>query len=174
MHPCLEPVLRQTHGVMLYEDNALHVIQAMTGRDAVDADRFRKRMAKHRTAEEAQALAQVLAHTWRTASPAKSRPSSGSSCRSSTATAFCKSHAVSYGLITWPAAHLKAYHPLAFWTAVLNNNQGMYPRRVYVEAATGRHRRVAAMRQPLRRALRRGRPGDPPGLDAVASLDEKR
>src|SRR5207248_2225916 len=48
--------------------------------------------------------------------------------------AFCKSHAVSYGLIAWQACYLKAHHPLAFWTAALNNNQGMYPRRVYVEA----------------------------------------
>ena len=47
---------------------------------------------------------------------------------------FCKSHAVSYGLIAWQAAYLKAHHPLAFWTAALNNNQGAYPRRVYVEA----------------------------------------
>ena len=47
---------------------------------------------------------------------------------------FCKSHAVSYGLIAWTGTWLKAHHPLCFWTAVLNNNQGAYPRRVYVEA----------------------------------------
>src|SRR4029077_17765469 len=48
--------------------------------------------------------------------------------------AFCKSHAVSYGLIAWQACYLKTHYPLPFWTAALNNNQGMYPRRVYVEA----------------------------------------
>ncbi len=47
---------------------------------------------------------------------------------------FCKSHAVSYGLIAWRAAWLKAHHPLPFWAAALNNNQGAYPPRVYVEA----------------------------------------
>src|SRR5262249_44425636 len=46
----------------------------------------------------------------------------------------CKSHAVSYGLIAWKAAYLKAHYPLPFWTAALNNNQGMYPRRAYIEA----------------------------------------
>src|SRR5207244_7754750 len=46
-----------------------------------------------------------------------------------------RSHAVSYGMIAWQAAFLKAHFPLVFWTAALNNNQGMYPRRVYVEAA---------------------------------------
>ena len=38
------------------------------------------------------------------------------------------------GLFAWQAAALKAHQPLPFWTAALNNNQGMYPRRVYVEA----------------------------------------
>src|SRR5206468_1844347 len=34
----------------------------------------------------------------------------------------------------WKAVYLKAHYPLYLWTAALNNNQGMYPRRVYVEA----------------------------------------
>jgi DNA polymerase III alpha subunit len=47
---------------------------------------------------------------------------------------FCKSHAVSYGLLAWTGAYLKRHYPVCFWTAALNNNQGSYPRRVYVEA----------------------------------------
>ncbi len=47
---------------------------------------------------------------------------------------FCKSHAVSYALLAWQCVAAKARSPLQFWTAVLNNNQGVYPRRVYVEA----------------------------------------
>src|SRR5207244_8301779 len=34
----------------------------------------------------------------------------------------------------WRAAFLKAHAPLAFWVAALNNNQGAYPLRVYIEA----------------------------------------
>jgi DNA polymerase III alpha subunit len=48
---------------------------------------------------------------------------------------FCKSHAVSYGLLAWQCVAAKAHRPLQFWAAVLNNNQGVYPRRVYVEAS---------------------------------------
>ena len=57
LHPCLEPVLRETQGLMLYEDDALRVIQALTGLDAPAADHFRKRVAKHQTDEEATQLA---------------------------------------------------------------------------------------------------------------------
>jgi DNA polymerase III alpha subunit len=48
---------------------------------------------------------------------------------------FCKAHAVSTAVVAWQECHLKAHHPLAFWTAVLNNHQGAYPRRVHAEAA---------------------------------------
>ena len=121
---------------MLYEDDALRVIQTLTGLSAPDADRFRKRVgqASHRGG-----------------GPGAGRGVPGGLCRATACPdgvavelwlqlakfnhySFCKSHAVSYGLIAWQAAYLKAHHPLAFWTAALNNNQGVYPRRVYVEA----------------------------------------
>jgi DNA-directed DNA polymerase III PolC len=135
-HPLLERVLDETHGLMVFEDDALRLVQALTGLPAPEADRFRKRIAKHRGADEARALetefrelcehrgvpAAAVAEVW---------PQLAKFNRYS----FCKSHAVSYGLIAWSAAYLKAHHPLAFWTAALNNNQGCYPQRVYVEAS---------------------------------------
>src|SRR5262249_41563806 len=42
---------------------------------------------------------------------------------------------VSYALLAWQECALKAHCPLAFWTAVLNQHTGPYPRRGYVEAA---------------------------------------
>src|SRR5262249_10894110 len=55
-HPSLEPLLRETMGLMLYEDDGLAVIQTLTGLPAPDADRFRKRVVKHRTEAEALEL----------------------------------------------------------------------------------------------------------------------
>jgi DNA polymerase III alpha subunit len=134
-HPSLVPLLAETQGLMLYEDDALRVLEVLTGLPRCDADRFRKRVAKHRTEEEALALTEeflaacasngvshsVAAALW--VQLAKFNHYS-----------FCKSHAVSYGLIAWEAAYFKTHYPRAFWTAALNNNQGMYPRRVYIEA----------------------------------------
>jgi DNA polymerase III alpha subunit len=135
-HPRLEPLLRDTEGLMVYEDDALGVIQALTGLPPADADRLRKRITKYRTDEEALTL---------------SREFLGACARQGVARtvaedlwvqlakfnqySFCRSHAISYALIAWQSAWLKVHFPLGFWTAVLNNNQGMYPRRVYVEAA---------------------------------------
>jgi DNA polymerase III alpha subunit len=174
-HPALEAVLGETHGLMLYEDDALHVIQALTGLAAPEADRFRKRVTKHRTDEEARQLAEeFLAACARRGVSAAVAGELWVQLAKFNQYSFCKSHAVSYGLIAWKAVFLKAHHPRAFWTAALNNNQGMYPRRVYIEAIK---RAGIALRLPCVNhsagpfgieddALRTG-------LDAIASLDEE-
>jgi DNA polymerase III alpha subunit len=174
-HPSLEPLLRATEGLMLYEDDALHVVQALTGLPAPDADRFRKRVTKHRTEEEARLLAEeFLGACARRGVPRAVAAEQWVQLAKFNQYSFCKSHAVSYGLIAWQAAGLKAHHPLAFWTAALNNNQGMYPRRVYVEAIkrTGIPLRLPCVNRsagPFTAedgAIR-------VGLDAVPSLDEE-
>jgi DNA polymerase III alpha subunit len=135
-HPLLEPLLRPTQGLMLYEDDALRVVRALTGLTVVEADRVRKLAAREHPAEQERRLAEefVAACAGRGVARAVAEEQWRQLTRFRHYT-FCKSHAVSYGLIAWRAAYLKAHYPLAFWTAALNNNQGAYPRRVYVEAA---------------------------------------
>jgi DNA polymerase III alpha subunit len=174
-HPSLEPLLRETQGLMLYEDDALRVLQALTGLAAPEADRFRKRVSKHRTAEEAQALTEeFLEACARNQVPRAVAAELWVQLAKFNHYSFCKSHAVSYGLIAWKAAFLKAHDPLCFWTAALNNNQGMYPRRVYVEAIkrAGIPLRLPCVNRSAENftieedAIR-------VGLDAIASLSEE-
>jgi DNA polymerase III alpha subunit len=132
-HPELDRLLGETHGVILYEDDTLRVVQALTGLSAAEADHFRKRIVKPATEEEARRLKEEFLTRcgWL---PAEAVEDLWLQLSKFDRYSFCKSHAVSYGLIAWQAAWLKAHFPLAFWTAALNNNQGAYPRRVYVEA----------------------------------------
>jgi DNA polymerase III alpha subunit len=173
VYPPLEPVLRETQGLMLYEDDALRVVRALTGLTVAEADYLRKEAAKEQTedgdrrlrGEFAAACAcrgvprEVAEEQWRQLTKFRHYT-------------FCKSHAVSYGLIAWEAAYLKAHYPLPFWTAALNNNQGAYPRRVYVEAV-----KRAGLRVLLPCANRSRGPFTPEagavraGLGAVAGLE---
>ncbi|MFO0877281.1 MAG: DNA polymerase III subunit alpha [Gemmataceae bacterium] len=135
-HSLLRRLLGETEGLMIYEDDALRLIQALTGLPPADADRFRKRVSKHRTDEEADELRQEFLRlcarggNW----PAEFLDELWLQLAKFNRYSFCKSHSVSYGLIAWQAAYLKAHHPVAFWAAALNNNMGAYPRRVYIEA----------------------------------------
>jgi DNA-directed DNA polymerase III PolC len=134
-HPRLERLLAETHGLMIYEDDTLRLVQELTGLDAPGADRFRKRVARHKTQAEEQALAAEFFALCRSQGiAAGALHELWPQLAKFNYYAFCKSHAVSYGLLAWEAASLKVHHPVAFWTAALNNNQGCYPRRVYVEA----------------------------------------
>jgi DNA polymerase-3 subunit alpha len=135
-HPALEPILRDTYGLMLYEDDALRVVQVLTGQSAPEADRFRKQVSQHQTAAEALELSQAfLQACGQNGIPRSAAEEVWVQLAKFNSYSFCKSHAVSYGLIAWDAAYLKAHYPRCFWVAALNNNQGMYPRRVYVEGA---------------------------------------
>ncbi len=136
LHPFLEPLLRDSCGLMLYEDDALRVVQALTGLSAPEADRFRKQITKSETSEEITALSKAfLAACDRNGIDRPSAEETWVQLATFNSYSFCRSHSISYGMIAWEAAFLKAHFPLVFWTAALNNNQGMYPRRLYVEAA---------------------------------------
>jgi DNA polymerase III alpha subunit len=130
-HPLMELLLGETHGLMVYEDDAMRVLQALTCMDAARADLFRKRIAKHQTPEEGEALWREFVAMCRV--PEGEVAELWAQMAKFNRYSFCKSHAVSYGLIAWQAAWLKAHHPAQFWSAALNNNQGAYPPRVYIE-----------------------------------------
>jgi len=136
LHPFLEPLLGDSCGLMLYEDDALRVVQTLTGLSAPEADRFRKQITKSASDEETKTLSIAFLTACERNGIARSVAEEiWINLAKFNSYSFCRSHAVSYGMIAWQAAFLKAHFPLVFWTAALNNNQGMYPRRVYVEAA---------------------------------------
>ncbi len=175
LHPRLEALLGDTENLMIFEDDALQVIQKLTGLAASDADRFRRRVTKHRTEAEAWALlkefADLCAHQ---GIPAAALTEVWAQLSKFNQYSFCKSHAVSYGLIAWQSASLKVHHPIAFWTAALNNNQSAYPVRVYIEAM-----KRAGVRLLLPCVNRSAGPFRPErgavrvGLNSIAGLSEE-
>jgi DNA polymerase III alpha subunit len=131
IHPCLEPILRDSLGVIVFEDDALSIIEAVTTLPAAEADRLRRGLADPLAREGA--AASFLAACERNGLPAAAARALLEQLSRFEAYACCKSHALSYASIAWQEAHLKAHQPLAFWAAALNHHQG-YPRWAYVEA----------------------------------------
>src|SRR5262249_8316576 len=173
-YPPLDDLLTETEGLMIYEDDALHVIHTLTGLSVTDADRFRKRIGKHRTAEEAQVLAgEFLRACARHHVPESVAAEVWQQLGKFNHYTFCKSHAVSYGLIAWQAAYLKAHSPVSFWAAAINNNQGVYARWVYVEAVkqAGIPLRLPCINRSEGPFIVEG-DGIRTGLDAIGTLDD--
>jgi DNA-directed DNA polymerase III PolC len=136
LDPRLEPVLRATYGILLYQEDVLKVANVIAGMTLGEADVFRRAMTKLRTPEKMEsnhrrfmegAIAggtsfEVAAELWRQVSGFAGY-------------AFCKAHSVSYGILAYQSAYLKAHYPARFMTAVINNGGGFYSTAVYVEEA---------------------------------------
>jgi len=132
----VDELLRQTCGVMLYEDDVMLVAAALTGSTLPEADRFRKAVQKcpddrRRLELSREFLARCVAH----GADLDYAKALWVQMAKYNAYSFCRAHAASYAILAYAGAYLKAHRPLEFWTAALNNNQGMWHPRVYVEQA---------------------------------------
>ena len=138
-HPALDGFLAETYGVMVYEDDAMLVASALTSLTLEDADRFRKSIQKCRDDDERITLSRRFLDHCRQQNVAENVAKDlWIQMAKFNAYSFCKSHAASYALLAYAAAYLKAHYPLPFWVAALNNNQGLYDKRVYIEEAKRR------------------------------------
>jgi DNA polymerase III alpha subunit len=133
-HPLLEPLFRETFGVMLYQEDVIRAAMAVAGVDAAAGDVLRRHLSKVRGGDPAQQDAFVVAGLRAGIPPAAAREVWEAMARFA-AFSFCKAHAVTYGRLAYECVWLKAHHPAAFLAAMLGNDAGYYEKGVYVEEA---------------------------------------
>lgn len=133
IHPDLEPVLAQTQGVVVFHEQVIAVIAAMTGCSLAQGDETRRTMgspegqAQVRAWFYPQALGrgyslEMVEQVWDV-------------LRSFASFGFCKAHAAAFALPTYQSAWLKTHHPAAFLSGVLTHDPGMYPKRLILDDA---------------------------------------
>jgi error-prone DNA polymerase len=130
-HPMLKPILRETHGVIVYHEQVMRVLAA-SGCSLAEADRIRRHLDDIEVDDlrrdflfgaTAAGLGSGDAETvWRELS-------------SFASFGFCKAHAAAFAVPTYQSAWLKANHTAAFLAGVLTHEPGMYPRRLILEDA---------------------------------------
>ena len=131
-----DPLLGDTHGIMLYEDDAMLVASALAGVSLPEGDRFRRRVQKLRTDGERLAVSrEFLGLCAKHGTPMELAKDLWVQMAKFSRFSFCRAHAASYAVLAWASAWLAAHHPAARWVAALNNNQGLYDARVYLEQA---------------------------------------
>ena len=127
-HPLLEPILKETLGVILFQEQILRVAMAVAGFTPAAADRLRRAMSRARSAADMERLREPFV----TGAQAKGVPAGVAQeiFRQVAAFAefgFCKSHAAAFALTAYHTAHLKLYYPAEFTVALLNNQpMGFY------------------------------------------------
>ena len=139
-HPSLEPILRRTLGVPLFQEQLLRVAMVAAGFSGGQAEELRRafgfKRSERRMAEIEVTLREGMAARGITGEPADQI------VRSITSFAlygFPESHAASFALLVYASAYLKAHYPAAFYTALLNNQpMGFYHPATLVKDAQRR------------------------------------
>jgi error-prone DNA polymerase len=135
-HPDLEPVLRETHGVVVFHEQIIRILSVMTGCDHAMADEARRALSDRERQGRVHAwfaegaarrgyATEVIARTWEIIEAFGSY-------------GFCKAHAVAFAVPTYQSAWLKAHHPAAFYAGLLTHDPGMYPKRLLLADARRR------------------------------------
>jgi error-prone DNA polymerase len=120
-HPCLEPILKRTLGVPLFQEQLLRMAMVAAGFSGGEAEELRRAMGFKRSMERMIDIERRL----REGMTAKGidKPAQEQIVKSITSFAlygFPESHAASFALIAYASAYLKAHHPAAFYISLLN------------------------------------------------------
>ncbi len=127
-HPSLEPILRRTLGVPLFQEQLLRMAMVAAGFTGGQAEELRRAMGFKRSEKRMRVIEQQLregmAHQGITGEAAEQIITS---IASFALYGFPESHAASFAHIAYASAYLKAHYPAVFYTALLNNQpMGFY------------------------------------------------
>jgi len=144
-HPLLEPVLKRTLGVPLFQEQLLRMAMVVAGFTGGQAEDLRRAMGFKRSEKRMRQIEVQLREGM--ATRGISAEAADRIVRSISAFAlygFPESHAASFALIAYASAYLKAHYPAAFYTALLNNQpMGFYHPATLVKDAQRRGVRFA-------------------------------
>jgi error-prone DNA polymerase len=136
-HPLLEPVLRETLGVVLYQEQVLGVAMALAGFSAGQADQLRRAMARKRSREAMIRLwTQFRAGALTRGVDLATAQRVFKKLLAFAEYGFPKSHAAAFAILSYQSSWLKHYYPAEFVCALLNNQpMGFYPPHVLTNDA---------------------------------------
>ncbi len=137
LHPIMEEQLKETYGVMVYQEDVLKVGHHFGGLDLADADVLRRMMSgKTRNKKHLEEISEkYYAHCRAMNYPEALSREVWRQIESFAGYSFSKAHSASYAVESFQSLFLKTYYPLEFMIAVINNFGGFYATRVYVNEA---------------------------------------
>lgn len=137
IHPALAPLLDETFGVILYQEQVLRIAHELAGFSLAEADLLRRAMSHFDPGKRMQELRQkfVGQAQARSGVPPETGEQIWEMMAAFAGYGFPKAHAASYARVAWRSAWCKTHFPAQFMAAVLANWGGYYSQRVYINEA---------------------------------------
>ncbi|WP_129135570.1 DNA polymerase III subunit alpha [Luteimonas sp. YGD11-2] len=121
-HPLLEPVLKPTYGVIVYQEQVMQIAQVLAGYSLGGADLLRRAMGKKKPEEMAKERAKFEAGAAENGVDPKVATGIFDLMEKFAEYGFNKSHSAAYALVAYQTAWLKVHYPAEFMAAVLSSD----------------------------------------------------
>lgn len=119
-HPKLAPVLKDTFGIFLYQEQVMQALHVLAGYSLAEADSFRQMMSKKLTDQVQHERARFLARAVEKEIPRDEAARLFDELARFANYGFNKSHATAYAVVAYWTAYLKTHYPAEFYAALLN------------------------------------------------------
>jgi len=149
--PALANILKETYGVIVYQEQVLFIVQALAGYSLGQADVFRKAMGKKIPEVMRKERRNFIAGARKRGFSAEVASEVFSLIEPFAGYAFNKAHAVSYALIAYQTAYLKANYPAEYIAALLITNAGQ-PEKVASAVAECRRLDITVLPPDINRS----------------------
>ncbi|HEV2532581.1 DNA polymerase III subunit alpha [Phenylobacterium sp.] len=120
LHPTLEPVLKETYGIIVYQEQVMQIAQILAGYSLGEADLLRRAMGKKKKEEMEQQRARFVSGAAEKGVPAKQAGAIFDLVDKFAGYGFNKSHAAAYAVVSYQTAWLKANAPVEFFAASMS------------------------------------------------------
>ncbi len=122
-HPLLEPITRETYGILIYQEQVMQAAQVLAGYTLGSADLLRRAMGKKKREEMAKQRAIfVKGCKEKNQIPEKKANEIFDLLEKFAGYGFNKSHAAAYAIVAYQTAYLKANYPVEFFCAMMTND----------------------------------------------------
>ncbi len=123
-HPALEPILQETYGVMVYQEQVMQIASALAGFSLGEADILRKAMGKKKAEVMAAQKEKFLKGCVERGRWPRRRPAKiWDQMEQFAGYGFNKSHSAAYAWLAYQTAYLKANYPAYFMAALLTSER---------------------------------------------------
>jgi len=136
LHPLLGDILKETFGIMCYQEDVSKVAIALADFDPAEADDLRRILSKKRITKRMDDFKEKFYHgALRKGINRKTIDRIWEMILSFTGYSFCKPHSASFALVSFKSCYLRAHYPAEFIAAVISNQGGYYSTFAYISEA---------------------------------------
>jgi DNA polymerase III subunit alpha len=176
LHPAMEPAIKNTYGVIVYQEQVMQISKDLCGFTGGQADTLRKAIGKKKPEELAKMKTDFIEGAIKTVGvDRKLMEKFWSQLEAFAAYCFPKAHATCYAVVAYQTAYLKAHYPTAFMAAVMTSDYDNID-RLAIEIAECQHMNIDVQQPDVNESFVNFAivPGDKPtirfGMNAIKNV----